>query len=507
MIESIDKLTGKVIGTCMLETLIGRGGMSVVFRAQQVRPLRRTVAVKILLPFAPIGSELHNQFLARFQREARIISNLQHLNIIQLYEYSEQNGDAYLVMPYLSGGSLSKVLARRGTLTLQEALNHIEQAAAALDYAHKHRVIHRDLKPGNFLLDVDGRLVLADFGIAHMMRESGRSIVSTLTNPGLLLGTPDYMSPEMVQGEQIDHRSDIYELGIVLFQMLSGDVPFKGNAASILIKHVKVIPPLLHLMNPAIPPAVDDVLQKAMAKRREDRFASAGDMAQALRLAIATPRTYPTVVSVSYAPTVLSAASPSTNNPYIPMLNQTLATKAGEEQPPALSVSNISSNKQRRPKKILAIFLGVIAFMLVIGALPFALWIAGLQQGQSKLPAQQGSSLLPSQQAEATVQQYYDYWNQEDYPDAYNLLASDYRSSHSYSSLLESYRATRHASIQILSVMPLPDGSYKVELIDTASEENTPGTLTPHVYNGYYIVELENGSWKLYPHFTYSQRS
>jgi serine/threonine protein kinase len=505
MIESSDKLAGKVIGACMLEALIGRGGMSLVYRAQQVRPLRRTVAVKILLPVAPIGSELHNQFLARFQREARIIANLQHLNIIQLYEYGEHDGDAYLVMPYLSGGSLSKVLARRGTLTLQEALNYIEQAAAALDYGHKHRVIHRDLKPGNFLLDGDGRLVLADFGIAHIMRESGRSIGSTLTNPGLLLGTPDYMPPEMVQGEQIDYRSDIYELGIVLFQMLSGDVPFKGNTASILIKHVKVIPPLLHLLNPAIPAAVDDVLQKAMAKRREDRFVSAGDMAQALRLAIATPRPCPTVGSVNYAPTVLSAvASPSTYNPYMPTLNQTLAAKTGEEHPPAFSVSNISSSKQRGPKTILAIFLSVIAFMLVIGAIPLGLLIAETQQGQSKPPAQPGASPPPSQQAQATVQQYYNYWNQGDYPDAYNLLASDYRASHPYSSLLDSYIGTKHASIQILSTTPLPDGSYKVELTDKATEENTPGTLTSHVYNGYYIVKLENGSWKLYPHFTHS---
>jgi serine/threonine protein kinase len=504
MIESSDDLAGKVIGTCILEALIGRGGMSVVYRAQQVRPLRRTVAVKILLPVAPVGSELHNQFLVRFQREARIIANLQHLNIIQLYEYGEQDGEAYLVTPYLSGGSLSKVLARRGTLTLQEALNYIEQAAAALDYAHKHRVIHRDLKPGNFLLDGDGRLVLADFGIAHIMRESGRSIGSTLTNPGLLLGTPDYMSPEMAQGEQIDHRSDIYELGIVLFQMLSGDVPFKGNTASILIKHVKVIPPLLHLKNPTILPAVDDVLQKATAKRREDRFASAGDMAQALRLAIATPRPYPRAGTVNYVPTVLSAmASSSTNNPSIPKLNQTLATKTGEEDPPVLSVSDISASKQRRPKAILPIFLSILAFMLVIGAIPFALWIAGLPQGQSNPPAQPGSSLSPSQQAQATVQNYYDYWNQGDYPDAYNLLASDYRASHSYSSLLHSYIETKHVSIQILSTTPFPDGSFKVELTDTAAEENTPETLSTHKYKGFYIVKQENGSWKLYPHFIY----
>jgi len=504
MIESSDSLAGKVIGKCMLEALIGRGGMSVVYRAQQVRPLQRAVVVKILLPAAPIGSDLHNQFLARFQREAHIIANLQHLNIIQLYEYGEQDGEAYLVMPYLSGGSLSKVLARRGILSLPEALDYIEQAAAALDYAHKHRVIHRDLKPSNFLLDGDGRLVLADFGIAHIMRESGRSIGSTLTSPGLLLGTPDYMSPEMAQGEQIDHRSDIYELGIVLFQMLSGDVPFKGSTASILIKHVKVIPPLLHLMNPAIPLAVDDVLQKATAKRREDRFASAGDMAQALRLAMATPRPFPLAGTVNYAPTVLSAlASPSTYNPYIPTLNQTLAAKTGEDQPPALPDSAISASKRRTPKNILAIILSVIAFMLVIGAIPFALLIAGFQQGQSKPPVQQGSSLSLSQQAQATVQQYYDYWNQGDYPDAYNLLASNYRASHSYSSLLKSYRTTRHASIQILSVTPLPDDSYKVQLTDTATEENMPGTLTTHFYNGYYTVKQESGSWKMYPYFTY----
>jgi serine/threonine protein kinase len=287
MIDNNSGLTGKVMGTCMLEALIGRGGMSVVYRAQQVQPIRRQVAVKILLPETPIGSKLHKQFLARFQREAQIIANLHHDNIIPLYEYDEQDGEAYLVMPYLAGGSLSKVLARQGVLTLQKTLNYLKQAAEALDYAHTNNVIHRDLKPSNFLLDSTGRLVLADFGIARIIHTSDRTIFSTLTNPGVVLGTPDYMSPEMVQGVPVDYRSDIYALGIMLFQMLRGDVPFKGSTPLVVAAmHMQEPLPPLHLVNPTISTAVDAVVQQATAKRREDRFMTAGTLAQELRSAV-----------------------------------------------------------------------------------------------------------------------------------------------------------------------------------------------------------------------------
>ncbi len=284
-----DNLAGKTLGTCVLERLIGQGGMGAVYLAQQTRPARN-VAVKVLLPDASQNSTTYQEFLERFRREANLVARLEQVNIVPIYEYGEQDGLAYLVMPYLTGGSLRDVLRQRGVLSLQEAANYIDQAASALDYAHSQGVVHRDLKPANFLLAADGRLVLADFGIARMMEYSTSG--KTLTNTGMIIGTPEYMAPEMASGERIDYRADIYELGIILFQMLSGQVPFTGTSPlSVLMKHIQEPLPLLHASNSAIPNAIDAVIQKATAKRREDRYASTKAMAQALRAAIAQPAT------------------------------------------------------------------------------------------------------------------------------------------------------------------------------------------------------------------------
>src|SRR5260370_41544432 len=156
-----------------------------------------------------MDNSLYEEFLIRFQREASLIAGLEHLNITPIYDYGKHEGIAYLVMPYLAGGTLRDVLARRGALPLQEALTYIEQAAAALDYAHAHGIIHRDLKPSNFLLHADGRLVLADFGIARMMQTGADSAPgTTLTGTGMFVGTPEYMAPEMASGESIYHPSD-----------------------------------------------------------------------------------------------------------------------------------------------------------------------------------------------------------------------------------------------------------------------------------------------------------
>jgi len=304
-------LVGKVLGKYRLEALIGKGGMGAVYRAMQLS-LTRRVAVKVLLPDNRLDRDLQEEFFIRFQREASLIAGLEHMNITPIYDYGEQEGIAYLVMPYLAGGTLRDVLARRAALPLQEALTYIEQAASALDYAHAHGIVHRDLKPSNFLLHRDGRLALADFGIARMMEGNGNAIGMTLTGTGVLLGTPEYMAPEMILGEQVDCRTDVYELGIVLFQMLSGTLPFGGDPyLAVLMRHLEEPIPLLHYSNPAVPPAVDAVIQKATAKNREARYASAGALAQKLKIAINTA-TYPVAEEQHYAPDMLvSYPSPS----------------------------------------------------------------------------------------------------------------------------------------------------------------------------------------------------
>jgi serine/threonine-protein kinase len=278
-------LTGQTFGTCTLIKPLGQGGMGAVYLARQTRP-SRNVAVKILHASYTLDDQLSYEFLARFQREADVIARLEHINIMPIYEYGEQNNIPYLVMPYLTGGSFRDLLVKYGSLPLTDATTYIEQAASALDYAHSHGVIHRDLKPANFLLHADGRLVLADFGIARIIDNSDSGI-SALTHTGTIVGTPDYMAPEMAQGDPLDYHVDIYELGIVLYQMLTGHVPFTGSSPyAIVIQHIQNELPLIHVSNPNIPPAVDAVLQKATAKQPADRFKTAGAMALALRKAI-----------------------------------------------------------------------------------------------------------------------------------------------------------------------------------------------------------------------------
>jgi serine/threonine-protein kinase len=308
MMSNNSDLTGKVLGTSKIERLIGRGGMGAVYLAQQSRPIRR-VAVKVLLPDMVMSREVYNEFLVRFQREANLIAQLEHINIVPIYEYGEQDGLAYLVMPYLTGGSLRDVLKQRGGLSLQETATYLDQAASALDYAHARGVIHRDLKPANFLLHADGRLVLADFGIARIMQDSSGITGSTLTGTGMFVGTPEYMAPEMARAEHIDHRADIYELGIVLFQMLTGRVPFQGSSPLIVAtKHLQEPLPLLHELNPAIPATVDTVVQQATAKKREDRFMSAASMTKAFQNAINTSSS--SGHDELFIPTVLSSPRP-----------------------------------------------------------------------------------------------------------------------------------------------------------------------------------------------------
>jgi serine/threonine protein kinase len=289
VITDYNELLGQALGTCTLRRLLGRGGMGAVYLAQQSRP-RRTVAVKVLMPSNVLEKKSRAEFLTRFRREADAIAALDHVNIMPIYEYGEQGDIAYLVMPYVNGGTLRDVLEKRGVLSLDEVVHIIEQAAAALDIAHAQGIIHRDLKPGNMLFHADGRLLLADFGLAKVLRDlkdPAQSGQSDLTSTGTIVGTPEYLSPEQGTGRPIDHHSDIYSLGIVLFQMLGGRVPFTGTSpVAVAIKHALEEPPSLTQMNPSVPSEVEAVVMKTLAKEPEDRYNSAGEMAEALRTAV-----------------------------------------------------------------------------------------------------------------------------------------------------------------------------------------------------------------------------
>jgi Tol biopolymer transport system component len=257
-----------------IERELGRGGMATVFLAQDIRHDRK-VALKVLRPelAAVIGAE-------RFLREIRLTANLQHPHILPLHDSGEADSFLYYVMPYVEGESLREWLNRERQLPVEDALRTATAVAAALSYAHKHGVIHRDIKPENILL-TSGTAVVADFGIARALTEAG---AGRLTETGLSLGTPQYMSPEQATGERdLDGRSDVYSLGCVLYEMLAGEPPYTGpTTQSIIAKVLTEAPRRVRSARSAVPGHVEAAIHKAMAKLPADRFRSAAEFAEAL---------------------------------------------------------------------------------------------------------------------------------------------------------------------------------------------------------------------------------
>ncbi len=280
-----EELIGTVLGTCTLQKLIGQGGMGAVFLAQQSRP-KRQVAVKVLLPMTPLSRNQLAAFLERFRRETDAAASLEHPNITPVHEYGERDGLAYLVMPYISGGTLRDEMEREGPLDLAKTVNYLDQIAAALDCAHAHGVIHRDIKPANILMTPEGRLLLTDFGLVKVIDE-GNAPQIRLTGAGAPVGTPDYMAPEQVIGEEIDARADLYSLGVVLYQMVTGTTPFQGETPmQIAAQHLQIPPPSPQMLRPDLPITSEQVMLRALAKRPSDRYMHAQDLANAFRMSL-----------------------------------------------------------------------------------------------------------------------------------------------------------------------------------------------------------------------------
>jgi serine/threonine protein kinase len=273
--QAVDDLVNKTLGQFQITRELGRGGMAVVYEAYQPA-LQRKVALKILPP-----SLAQDDFVRRFQHEAIAAAGLRHPNIVTIYDVGSQDRYNYIVMEFLEGRPLSDVIRTGGSLPLARICKILQQVALALDYAHQHDFIHRDIKPSNVMLDQADHATLTDFGIA-------RALTGThLTQTGMLIGTPEYMSPEQVTGEEIDARTDVYSLGIVAYEMVTGQVPFSGTTASVLYKQANTPPPPLRTHVPGVNPTVENVILRALAKQRDKRYATAGQFAQALTAAVA----------------------------------------------------------------------------------------------------------------------------------------------------------------------------------------------------------------------------
>ncbi len=266
---------GRQLGRYSIEAVIGHGGMGVVLRAQDLE-LLRTVAIKVLYPHLAADDEL----LDRFRLEARTAAQLRHRNIVAIYDVGHERDSYYLVMEYLDGPALSTMIREQGPLAVTKALDIVGQIAAALDYIHQQGLIHRDVKSANILIDQQRRAVLTDFGL---VRAAARS---KLTTPGSILGTPQYLAPEGIAGGEIGPRADLYALGVVAYEILTGHVPFDSdNTSALLFQVLWQFPPPISRER-GLPRSVDKVLQGMLAKQPEDRYSSGSKFVEDLERAL-----------------------------------------------------------------------------------------------------------------------------------------------------------------------------------------------------------------------------
>jgi len=264
------------LGRYAIQSELGRGAMGVVYKATDTA-LERTVAVKTVnMALERDGAE---KYEARFYQEARAAGSLNHPNIVTVYDVGKEGNVAYMAMEFIEGQELRSLLAEGRPLPVSQAVSIAAQVAEGLAYAHQHGVVHRDVKPANIMVLADGPVKITDFGIARM-----RASNDELTQSGMMLGSPKYMSPEQVIGKRADHRSDIFSLGVIVYETLTGSAPFSGeNVTALMYQIVNFAPPAPSAVNPAVPELLNFIVAKMLAKPLEERYQTAQELANDLR--------------------------------------------------------------------------------------------------------------------------------------------------------------------------------------------------------------------------------
>src|SRR6476659_469949 len=248
-----------------LQDPIGRGGMATIYRGRDMR-MDRTVAIKVLREVYSTDPK----FVTRFQREAKAASVLQHPNIVQVFDYGQSDGNYFIVMELVEGTDLRRYLRSRGVLAIDRAIIITHDIALGLGAAHRRQIVHRDVKPQNILVGRDGMIKLTDFGIASVYKDIN---AERLTTTGMTLGTVQYYAPEQAQGEIVSPAADVYALGIVMYEMLTGRTPFDGDTpVAVAMQHIQDVPVAPSQLNPAIPPGLERVIMRCLAKDPRERF-------------------------------------------------------------------------------------------------------------------------------------------------------------------------------------------------------------------------------------------
>lgn len=273
----MNDLTGQKLGKYVLDEKLGEGGMAAVYRSTHPQ-LNRPVAIKVL----PQHQRADSSFTQRFEREAQAMAALNHPTLIRIYDIDQQDNMFYMVMDLVQGGSLDDRLRSGTPMGLYWACDVVARVAEALDIAHRKGIIHRDIKPSNILLTTEEDPVVADFGIAKMVQQDN----ADLTNAGTIMGTPLYMAPEQIKGEQVDGRADLYALGVVLYQLLTGHTPFTGDTLTVITKQLHEPPPPLRTSTPDLPAPLEAVVLRALSKDPNQRFRTGAEFGAAIRQAL-----------------------------------------------------------------------------------------------------------------------------------------------------------------------------------------------------------------------------